>query len=63
LGEPAPTDEGESTAGMGVAAGPWLDAGERLEVAAGPWLDVGGKLEEAGGWRLSSTRTNAYINI
>jgi hypothetical protein len=48
LGEPAPTDEGEPAAGMGVAAGPWLDAGERLEVAAGPWLDAGGRLEEVG---------------
>jgi hypothetical protein len=48
LGEPAPTDEGEPAAGMGVAAGPWLDAGERLEVAAGPWLDAVGRLEEVG---------------
>jgi hypothetical protein len=54
LGEPAPTDEGESAAGMGVAAGPWLDAGERLEVAAGPWLDAGGRLEEVGGGRLEA---------
>jgi hypothetical protein len=35
LGEPAPTDEGESAAGMGVAAGPWLDAGGRLEEVGG----------------------------
>jgi hypothetical protein len=58
LGEPAPTDEGESAAGMGVAVGPWLDAGERLEVAAGPWLDAGGRLEEVGG--REPTRTFLY---
>jgi hypothetical protein len=43
---------------MGVAVGPWLDAGERLEVAAGPWLDAGGRLEEVGG--QEPTRTFLY---